>query len=150
MAGTEAGMEVGTEEGEDTTVGFTEEAGEAIMADIMVVIAEDPMEDPAIMAVSASVWHFISPHGAGIILDTTRNTTTAFLRPAMINPLLLRQIPLNTLSLHQLLKVLVLVMFYPFHLRPARFHQILIREDVKFGRRPGSFTMNRAGIHRSK
>ena len=36
------------------------------------------------------------------------------------------------------------------HLRPARFHQILIREDVKFGRRPGSITMNRAGIHRSK
>ena len=112
----------------------------------------DSMEDPVIMAdlLSALARHTISPHGGGIILGTTRNTTTTFLRPSMINPLLLRHLPLSTLSLHQLLKVLVLVMFYLLHLRPARFHQILFREDVKFGRRPGSFTMNQAGIHRSK
>jgi hypothetical protein len=136
----------------DTTADFMVEAGEAIMADIIVVIAEDSIEDPVIMAelLSASARHTISPLGAGTTLDITRNTTTTYLRQSMINPLLLRHLPLKTLSLHQLLKVLVPVMFYLLHLRPARFHQIFIREDVKFGRRPGSFTMNRAGIHRSK
>jgi hypothetical protein len=37
-----------------------------------------------------------------------------------------------------------------FHLRRVRFRQILIKKDAKSRRRPGSFTMNRAGIHRSK
>ena len=103
----------GTAEGEEVTADFMVEAGEAIMADIMVVIAEDSIEDPVIMAdlLSASARHTISPLGAGTTLDITRNTITTFLRQSMINPLLLRHLLLNTLSLHQLLKALVLVMF---------------------------------------
>jgi hypothetical protein len=119
----------GTVAGEDTTAVFTEDTAVDLMEDTGLDFMEaDSMEDPAIMAVSALAWHIISPYGAGIILGTplatTRNTTTTFLRKFMINPLLLRHLPLNTLSLHQLLKVLVLAMFYLLHLRPARFHQI--------------------------
>jgi len=80
-----------------TTAGFMVEAGEAIMADIMVVIAEDSMEDPVIMAelLSGSARHTMSPLGVGTTLDITRNTTTTFLRQSTINPLLWKHLLLN-------------------------------------------------------
>ena len=51
--------------------------------------------------------------------------------------------------LRQLPESLVLVISR-LRLRRARLRQILIKKDAKSERRPGSFTKNRAGIHRNK